>query len=70
MKNNLLKITVSTCLLVQHLYPKVTMSAATNTILFQQNLKMTISAGGALIVTFGISALPFLAKRAYNSCKK
>ena len=57
---------------MQHLYRKVRISAALNTILFQQNLKMTISAGGGgmhLYALSDISALPFPAKRAYNRIK-
>ena len=57
---------------MQNLYRKATISAAPNTILFQQNLKMTISAGGGmhLYALSDISALPFPAKRTYDIIKK
>jgi hypothetical protein len=53
---------------VLHLYPKVVISAVYNTILFQQNLKMIISAGGGVTSRWSlseISALPFSSKPAY-----
>ena len=56
---------------MQHLYRILDISAALNTILFQQNLKMIISAGGGmhLCPKSDISALPFPAKRAYDIIK-
>ena len=58
---------------MQHLYRKVCISAALNTILFQQNLKMIKSAGGGgsmhLCPLSDISALPFPAKSAYIGIK-
>jgi hypothetical protein len=67
-----LRLTVNSCFLVRHLFLSLVISAALNTILFQQNLKTMISAGGGMHLqpSLEISAPSFPAKRAYNKIKK